>query len=55
MEEGNGEGAKNDPEGRSSVSFTFQKKAKAPQVIPAPQEQESKDFVLSLVGNKIKR
>ena len=40
---------------RSSVSFTFQKKAQVPLGKPLLQEGEKKDFVLSLAGNKIER
>ena len=43
-------------ESRSSVSFTFQKKALPPKGKPPPQEDEAtRDFVLSLTGNKIER
>lgn len=42
-------------ETRSSVSFTFQKKSQ-PHKVKLPEEEEGKkDFVLSLVGNRIER
>ena len=40
---------------RPSVSFTLQKKSQPPKVRPTSEEEDKKDFVLSLVGNQIER
>lgn len=42
-------------ETRSSVSFTFQKKFQPLKVKSTSEEDDKRDFVLSLVGNQIER